>query len=300
MNDVVIVGAGPAGIAAGIYLKRAGFEPLVFEKEDIGGLLLNANFVENYPGFPEGIGGEDLAGLFKKQLSRLGIEVKRKEVIKISPQKGLFKLITDDDEIISQAVIMATGTTPKSIDIQGQTPLIGRKLFYEIKNIPPPKKGDIVMIIGGGDAAFDYALNIAKDVERVDIIYRSEKDKCLALLRERVKDRSNIHVHPTTKPLTVREEKEHVIVKCESQGKEIVFPSDYVLIACGRRPNLKVLSEDMVRDLSIGENGGTNIPGLFIAGDVKRGRYRQTGIAVGDGILCAMSVVDYLMGDERK
>ncbi|UCE72964.1 MAG: FAD-dependent oxidoreductase, partial [Methanomassiliicoccales archaeon] len=140
MNYVAVIGAGPAGVAAGIYLKRAGFEPLVFEKEDIGGLLLNANFVENYPGFPEGISGEDLVGLFRKQLSLFGIEVKKKEVKKISKEKGLFKLITDDDEIISQAVIMATGTTPKSIDIQGQTPLIGRKLFYEIKNIPPPKK----------------------------------------------------------------------------------------------------------------------------------------------------------------
>lgn len=297
MNDVAIIGAGPAGIAASIYLKRAGIEPLVFEKDEIGGLLLNANFVENYPGFPEGISGKALAHLFKEQLLHFGIEVKKEEVKKVSYENGTFTLNTDEEEFESRVVIVATGTIPKGIELTGQSYLIGKKLFYEIKDIPPPEREDSFVVIGGGDAAFDYALNLSKDVEKVDIIFRSDKAKCLSLLEDRVREGKNISVHPKTLTLSVEEEGDRVVVKCRSEGKELTFTSDYTLIACGRKPNLALLPEEIRESLVIQEDGTTNIPGLFIAGDVRRGYFRQTGIAVGDGILCAMSAVNFLRGE---
>ncbi|UCE37662.1 MAG: NAD(P)/FAD-dependent oxidoreductase [Thermoplasmata archaeon] len=297
MNDNVIIGAGPAGIASAIYLKRAGFDPIVLEKGEVGGLLLNANLVENYPGFPEGICGRALVGVFRKQLARLGIEVQAKEVSSISLKDGLFALDVDDDEIISRSLIVATGTKPKCLGIQGESTLLGKKLFYEIKDIPALSWEGTIAIIGAGDAAFDYALNLADDVSQVDIIMRNDRPKCLSLLWERVKESDNIQTHPKTVPIAF-EEGDGIITKCTTEDKEISFSSEYTLIACGREPNLDIFPKDVVKTLIIEEDGGTNIPGLFIAGDVRRGRRRQAGIAVGDGILCAMSAMDYLKGEE--
>ncbi|MEE9150997.1 MAG: NAD(P)/FAD-dependent oxidoreductase [Thermoplasmata archaeon] len=297
---MAIIGAGPAGIAAAIYLKRAGFEPMVFEKCDVGGLLKNANLVENYPGFPDGIGGKVLVQLFKEQLFRLGVEIKNIEVKNVSSESGYFTLATDEREMISRALIVATGTIPKSMEMEGQSHLFGKKLFYEIKDIPPPSREDTFMVIGGGDTAFDYALNLSGDGARVDIIFRGEIPKCLSLLEERVRKSPNIHIHPKTVPLAVDEAGERITIKCISDEKEIKLTSDYALIAVGRSPNLELLPKESRKTLTIKENGGTNIPGLFLAGDVRRGLFRQTGIAVGDGILCAMSALNFLRGDDEK
>jgi thioredoxin reductase (NADPH) len=294
---VAIIGAGPAGIAASIYLKRAALEPLIFEKDKIGGLLLNANLIENYPGFPGGINGKGLVQLFKEQISRLGIDVKKEEVKKVSYENGIFTLKTDKIDYKSKAMIVATGTEPKSIEVEGQSSLLGRKVFYEIKDIPPLIREDTFVILGGGDAAFDYALNLSKNVSKVDIIFRSDKAKCLPLLEERVRKSKNINVHPKTLILAMEGEGARVFVKCTSGGKEKRFSSNYALIACGRKPNLSLLPEKVRESLIIQNDGATNIPGLFIAGDVRRGYFRQTGIAVGDGILCAMSAVNFLRGE---
>ncbi|UCF07872.1 MAG: NAD(P)/FAD-dependent oxidoreductase, partial [Thermoplasmata archaeon] len=136
MRDVAVIGAGPAGVAASIYLKRAGFEPLLFERDRIGGLLLNANFVENYPGFPEGIGGKILASLFEQQLSRLSVNIAYKEVTGIAFEGGAYKLSTLGEDCSFRTVIVATGSVPKSIDILMPPVFDEGKIFYEIKDIP--------------------------------------------------------------------------------------------------------------------------------------------------------------------
>ncbi len=297
MIDVVVIGAGPAGIAASIYLKRAGFEPFVIEKGEIGGLLLNANLVENYPGFPGGISGRELVEIFNEQISRLGIEVTKGRVSKVIPQDGNFVIYVDETDIISRSLIVASGTEPKALDIPGEFELSKRKLFYEIKDIPPRTKNDTYVIIGGGDAAFDYALNLSSEVNSVDIIFKGKHPKCLPLLSERVAAIENIRPHPNILPRSF-EEHDGIVTKCISASQEIEFTSDYALVACGRKPNIDFMPE--LEEIKVKEDGGCDIPGLFIAGDVKRGKKRQTGIAVGDGILCAMSAVEFLTGEERK
>jgi thioredoxin reductase len=278
-------------------MKRAGFEPLVLEKDEIGGLLLNANLVENYPGFPEGIRGKDLVTVFKKQLSRLGIVVTKGQVSNVISRDGHFYIMLEGKEIVSNSLIVASGTEPKALDIPGESELTGRKLFYEIKDIPLRKKNDTYVIIGGGDSAFDYALNISSEVKSVDIIFRGKHPKCLPLLSERVEEIENIRPHPKILPRAFEEHK-GIITKCTSASQEIEFPSDYALVAGGRKPNIDFLPE--LEFFEINEDGGCDIPGLFIAGDVKRGKKRQVGIAVGDGIICAMSAVEFLTGEERK
>jgi thioredoxin reductase (NADPH) len=297
LNDVAVIGAGPAGIASAFYLKRAGFEPLVLEKGDIGGLLLNANLVENYPGFPGGISGRALVESFQKQLSRLGIAVTKANVESVFHKEGVFHLIYNENEVLARSVIVATGTKPKKLDIPGENELLQRKLFYEVKDIPQPEKNDTYVIIGGGDAAFDYALNIANEVKSVDIIFRGKHPKCIPLLSERVSAIENIRPHPNIVPRAF-EENDGVVTKGISASGEIEFPSDYVMVAAGREPNVDLLPELAV--IKINEDGGCETPGLFIAGDVRRKNKRQVGIAVGDGIICAMSVSEFLTGEERK
>jgi thioredoxin reductase (NADPH) len=297
LNDVVIVGAGPAGIAAAIYLKRAGIEPLIFERTEIGGLLLNANLVENYPGFPGGIRGSELVERFKEQLLSLDIDISLGEVTNVSYNDGEFQLLMDKKEYKSHILIIASGTKPKRLGISGESELSGRKLFYEIKDIPSPTKHDAVIIIGGGDCAFDYALNIATEVKSVDIIFRGKHPKCLPLLSERALAIENIRPHPNLLPREFKEN-EGIVTECTSPSGEIEFPSDYVLVAAGREPNIDFLPE--LVDIEINSDGGCAIPGLFIAGDVRRGSKRQVGIAVGDGIICAMSALEFLCGEEEK
>jgi thioredoxin reductase (NADPH) len=153
------------------------------------------------------------------------------------------------------------------------------------------------VIIGGGDCAFDYALNIASEVKSVEIIFRGKHPKCLPLLSERAATIENIRPRPKLLPKSF-EEKGGIITKCTSDSGEINFHSDYVLIATGREPNIDFLPELM--DIEINEDGGCTIPGLFIAGDVRRGKKRQVGISVGDGIICAMSALEFLTGEEKK
>jgi thioredoxin reductase (NADPH) len=300
LKDVAIIGAGPCGISAAIYLTRAGCDVLLLEKDRIGGLLLNANLVENYPGFWEGIGGPDLVSLFERHISRLEIETQIRQVMALKVESNGFTLKTDNEEISSYSVIIASGTKPKDIGIVGQSPLFGRKLFYEIKDIPPPQREDTYMIVGAGDAAFDYALNLSDKVKRVDILMRGIRPKCLSLLEERARLRENIFIHPNTQPNSIEETEGKIRMDCIKEGKEQPILSHYGLIACGRDPNLDFLSSEMRKRLTIEGECETNSPGLFIGGDVRHGHNRQTGIAIGDGILCAMKVQDYLAEESEK
>jgi thioredoxin reductase (NADPH) len=300
LKDVAIIGAGPCGIAAAIYLKRAGFDIAIFEGNEIGGLLHNANLVENYPGFWEGISGGDLVVLFEKQLVRLKINVNLQEVLDLRTDPSGFIIMTNKDEITSKAVIIASGTVPRDIGLSGQSQFIGKKLFYEIKDIPSLLGEETLVIIGSGDAAFDYALNASKGAKRVDILMRSVHPRCLPLLEERVKLRDNIFINPDTQPQVISEEEGKILMICAQKEKEVTFSSDYGLIACGRDPNLCFISKEMQDHLEFKVKGDTNIPGLFIGGDVNSGHFRQVGIAVGEGILCAMKAQEFLKEENKK
>jgi len=296
MRQVVIAGAGPAGIAAAAYLKRASLEPLVLERGEPGGLLRNANLVENYPGFSQGIGGEELAARFAEHLIYLGIPTRREEVRLLAKSGRGFRIGTDVGEHASRAVIVATGTTPITPKIRGISRLIGRKVFSEIASAPLEKaRRSRILVLGGGDAAFDYAMNLERRGHEVSILSRS-KPRCLPLLLERAM-RNETDLRIGVRVDRVQETHDGVSVRYQGGGKPVTVLCDYVLVAYGRSPNLGFVGAGLRGRIGVPKNPPeTSVPGLFLAGDVVRGQNRQAGIAVGDGILAAMLAERHVKG----
>jgi len=292
MYDVVVIGGGPAGIAASIYLKRADFEVILFEKDEIGGLLLNAHLVENYPGFPNGISGKNLCKIFNNHLKKWNIKTILERVKNISIEDNHYLIKTQRKVIKSKSIIISTGTIPQIIGIAGEQDLSEKLVFYEVKDLLPKlKPKNSVIVIGGGDAAFDYSLYLADYDILIDIYYRSNKPKCLKLLEEKVKKCSKIKCHSNFEPIQIIENqgKSEVTFKSVKTSEVTKMKSDYVLIACGRIPNDDLIKKELKKN---------NISGVYIAGDVRTGRFRQVGIAVGEGIRAAMNVETYLRGNK--
>ena len=283
--DVAVIGAGPAGIAAAIQLKRFGLEPAVIERERIGGLLVNANLVENYPGFPSGIRGVDLVRLFEAQLQRVGVRVSFEEVVALDYAET-FVLKTTRREFGARSVVIATGTRPRSpegIEIPANAKA---RVFFEVHPIAEVE-GKTVAIVGAGDAAFDYALNLSRRNDVV-LLNRTVRRRCLPLLWERVQRTSRIAYKEDTILSAVHAAGERLRLIVTGRGGAWELEADYVIFAIGRIPCLDFLSERIKAQIDRLEGEGM----LYRIGDVKNGLYRQTAIAVGDGIRAAMSICE--------
>ena len=295
ISEVVIVGAGPAGIAAGIYLKRAELHPLILEKNKPGGLLRNAHFVENYPGFPMGIAGDKLAKHFVKQLHMVGVSITKSFVEHIDVSGNKFLIETDHGQVTSAAVILATGTIPQKLSIRGADSMEGIRLFYEPESLPPSKNRvkKRIIVIGGGDIAFDFTLTLLSQCYDVTIVCRSQP-KCLQLLHSRVINHG-VKINTFCSPEEIMENRRGILLKCRRNDGIKEFSADLILVACGRTPNTTPLAPTLHKCLE--ENlivPETSIPGLYLVGDVARKQYRQVGIAVGDGIRAAMLAEKYI------
>ncbi|UCE91168.1 MAG: NAD(P)/FAD-dependent oxidoreductase [Methanobacteriota archaeon] len=293
---VVVVGAGPAGAASAIFLKRAGFEPLVVEERLPGGLLHEADLVENYPGFPEGIAGRDLASLIDAQLNRLEVRVLNDRAVRVTAIGESFRTDTEGGaSYASDALVLATGTTPTRAELQGASAIEGRRLFYGVSEIDAELvQGGRAVVLGGGDAAFDYAINLSDQAGSVRIVSRSAPC-CLPLLMDRAQDRG-VKVETGRVVTKFDMAGDDVIVVCETEdGKdEMALSCDFVVIAYGREPRLEVIDPELGRQISTERPPETGVPGLFAAGDVVRGTNRQASIAVGDGVLAAMLAQRFL------
>ena len=293
VRGAAVIGAGPAGISASIYLKRAGIDIVLLEHGEIGGLLRSANLVENYPGFPEGISGLKLVSLFTEQLGSLGIRPVKALVESMEATEGGFKIETDGGPVYAKNVLVGTGTRPKELRLDGSQGPAGKRICYDVNALN--RKGR-VLIVGGGDAAFDYALNLNAKGREVIIITRS-KPSCLRLLLERAK-KEKIAVAVGCTPLIVRTKQGRIELGCRSGERTRIFEGDLVLVAVGRVPNTEVLYGLPKRFKVNGRGPETNIRGLYMIGDVLGGSYRQTGIAVGSGVLAAMMIEESMRREE--
>jgi thioredoxin reductase (NADPH) len=274
-NRIAIIGLGPGGIAAGIQLHRYGLRPRIYEPSESPGLLKNANNVENYPGFPEGITGPDLYARFREQLEEHSPEIIKEHVSKVTRDGEQFIVDTGQSAGRFNYVIVATGTRPLELDI----PHPKDRTFYDVTDVTEGYKN--VIVLGGGDAAFDYALNLNGQGKEVTVVCRGDRPKCLELLEERCRV-AEIKVIPKAN-LTAVEGKGPITVTLDDSQQ---LEADCLLCALGRGPVLEMLDKDLRETL---DNVG-KVEGLYLVGDVKNGLKRQVGIAVGDGLRAAMDI----------
>jgi thioredoxin reductase len=283
--EVAIIGAGPAGLTAALQLSRYGIPTLLFEAHQAGGLLWNANLVENYPGFPGGIPGPALVPLFLQQAESSGVKAVPQAVRSLTYHKQVFNLLTAEGGYECGTVVIATGTRPIGFE-SGLIPAEAQSRVYtEVYPLLDMREASIA-IVGAGDAAFDYALNLACH-NSVVIFNRSDQVKCLPLLRQRAAAVPCIAYHPQTRLLQVKlAENGRLLLRLASPSGTRELPADYLIGALGRRPNMDFVSADVLRRATRLEKQGR----LFRIGDVANGMYRQTAIAAGQGLLAAMRI----------
>jgi thioredoxin reductase (NADPH) len=285
--SVLIIGAGPAGMAVALQLKRYGIDSVLFEKNKIGGLLHNANLVENYPGFPGGIPGPELVALFEQQTSATGVNVTREEVKTLEFAGGNFHLQTQSEAYESRIAVLASGTRPRRLTGFDLSEQVLPRVYYEVAPLLH-LQGKQIVIVGGGDAAFDYALNLGKHNE-VTILNRSQSAKCLPLLWERVMTKRTIHYRADAQVLQVSEGSGGGLsIDYTLDERTHNLPADYLVGAVGREACLDFLTQELERQAGELQSLGV----LYFVGDVKNQHYRQTAIAVGDGILAAMKIYE--------
>lgn len=289
MNDTAIIGAGPAGIAAAMQLARYEIYPFVYEAETPGGLLFNAGTIENYPGFPKGIEGPELAALFAAGLESSKAVVCPEEVLSVDYAAGIFRVQADNVADFSR-IVVATGTRPVPLDsVEFDSPETEAAIDYGIGMIRTIA-GKSVAIIGAGDAAFDYALTLSKKNDIV-IMQRGEKSRCNDALKRRVSGRERVTLleNASVEKISREEDGRFALSLCGAGcGSLNRMTADHVIAAIGRVPREIALLPGLTGSIEDLVDEGK----LRFAGDVMNGIYRQTSIAVGDGVRAAMEIYE--------
>lgn len=286
-DDILIIGAGPAGMAAAIQLKRYGVPFVLLEKERVGGLLWNANLVENYPGFPAGISGPRLVRLIEKQMERIGVEVTIDSVTQLCYNKKNFRVKTLHTEYTPRFVIVASGTKPNPFPLPVDRDVQSR-VFCEVYHLLAESSKRIV-IVGGGDAAFDYGLNLTKNRNSVTILNRGREVKCLRLLWDRARAEPQIAYRAETAACKLELDETANRLRVQTEAGDSLM-ADYLLFAVGRIPQASFLPDEVINN---------NVEGVYFAGDIKNGLCRQAVIAAGDGLRAAMEIYHKLEASSK-
>lgn len=300
--DVIIVGSGPAGITAGIYAKRAGLSTLVLEGNFInGGQIVNTQEIDNYPGLP-GVGGIELAEKMRLHLEQQGVEIKRGKVIKISQQNNLKMVHTKKIDYCGKAVVLASGTTRRTLDVPGEKEFLGSGVSYCATCDGAFFKGKTVAVIGGGDVAVEDADILSGICKKIYVIHRRAELRAAKVLQDSLYKKDNVEFCWNQKVTQIGGELQVQWLKTENliSGECKTLDVDGIFIAIGSVPNTEYLKDIIHLDSSgyivAGEDGKTNIPGIFAAGDVRTKDLRQIITSAADGANCIYSVESYLRG----
>lgn len=300
--DVIIVGSGPAGLAAAIYAQRAKLNTLVLEKEYMsGGQVLNTYEVDNYPGLP-GIGGFELGMKFREHAEKLGTQFLNIEVRQIGLEEdGRVKVLyTDSEEYRARTVILAMGARHRKLNIPGEAELAGMGVSYCATCDGAFFKGRTVAVVGGGDVAAEDAIFLARTCEKVYLIHRREEMRAAAVLQETLKKCSNVEFlwNSELEEIAGEDHVECLKIYNKKEKSTKMLDADGVFIAVGTVPNTgdiaNILQTDENHYIVASEDGKTSIPGIFAAGDIRTKQLRQIVTAVSDGANVITSVQEYL------
>lgn len=303
MHKVVILGTGPAGLTAAIYLARANMNPIVIEGDQPGGQLTLTTEVENFPGFIDGIMGPDLMDNMRKQAERFGAEFKRGWVTDVDVSQKPIKLhVNGLGEIVTESLILSTGASANHLQIPGELENIGSGVstcatcdgfFY---------RGKKVIIVGGGDSAMEEANFLTKFASKVMIVHRRDELRASKIMQDRAKQNPKIAWGLNKTPIEVMRDGTKVTglkVKNNETGEEEMIEADGIFVAIGHTPNTAFLNGKIKTD-DVGYiqvkpgTTETNIPGVYACGDVQDNKYRQAITAAGTGCMAALDTERYL------
>ncbi|SHI73186.1 thioredoxin-disulfide reductase [Desulfofundulus thermosubterraneus] len=300
MYDVAIIGGGPAGLTAGIYAARAKLKSLLIERGMTGGLAATTEFIENYPGFSEGIGGPELMNRMEAQARRFGLEILNSNVEALKKENLNFIIKTEDTEFTARTVIVATGAQPQRLNVRGEETFHGRGVSYCATCDGAFFKDKHVAVVGGGDAAVEEAMFLTKFATRVFIIHRRGELRATKIVQERARQNPRIEFiwHSVVEEITGNEIVTGVRIKDVRTGQTSELPVNGVFIYIGYSPNSSIVKELVKLDergyILTDANMQTSCPGLFAAGDVRQKSLRQVVTAVADGAIAAVSAEKYL------
>lgn len=304
MYDTIVIGQGPAGITASIYAARREMKTLIIGKEP-GGQIIWANEIENYPGFVS-ISNFDLINRFNEHALHAGVEIKNCEVKRIETAvDGSFILHTDNEQFQTKTVIITMGLAPRRLSVPGEAELTGKGVSYCANCDGPLFKGKTVAVVGNGNCAFDAAEMLSKIAAKVYLLVRSDVFKAFDTLIEKVKNTANVTIITKAKPQMIKgENKVEAIVYNDENENPVELPVDGIFAEVGR-----IASTDLVKDyvdldekaqILVDKKQATKTPGIYAAGDVVSGEFKQITIAMGQATIAALSAYQYLQTGNFK
>jgi thioredoxin reductase (NADPH) len=298
--DLIIIGAGPAGLTAGIYSARAGLKTLVLEKGLPGGLAATTDYIENYPGFPDGIKGIELTEKMKNQAKRFGVKIIGVEVKSISKTGKNIIVRTDNKKYEVPAVIITTGTTPKRLNIPGEDTLRGRGISYCATCDGPLFKERDIAVIGCGNSGLQegkFLLNFVKSITFIEFLPYMTAD---IILQERLRDEKavNFLLNHMAVSINGKERVESITVRNRENDEEKIVTVSGIFIYVGLNPNSAFLKNFVKLDdygfVITNKQLETSVPGIFAAGDIRAETIRQVVTACGDGAVAAIDAYHYI------
>lgn len=300
VHDVVMIGAGPAALSAAIYTTREDIETVLYEKGVVGGLAAITDWVDNYPGFPRGLAGLDLAEDLRKQAERFGADIRLGEVMSIKNTKdGLKELETTDGTLHAKAVLIATGSDYKKIGVPGEQEYYARGVHYCATCDGAFYRDKKLVVVGGGNSAAQEALFLTKFVTHIDMMVRSDLKASDVLIKElEANKKITIHRNTATDEI-IGQDGKVVKVLGTKNGKKTEFITDGVFVFVGLLPNTQFLKDSNIELDEVGliktdDHLQTNMKGVFAAGDVRSGATMQIASAVGEGATAALRIREYL------
>lgn len=292
MYDVIVIGAGPAGMTSAIYLARANKKVLVLEKETIGGQMASSPLIENYPGY-SAISGSALANNMYEQLCNLDVEIELEEVKEIKDGE-IKKVITEDNTYECKAIIIATGSKYRLLGLDNEVNLIGKGIHFCVACDGAFYKNKKVAVIGGGNSAIINAITLADLCEKVYVIQNLDNLTCEEALTNKLKEKNNVEIITSSVVTKINGEDELQSIEINN-NKEIIL--DGMFISIGLVPQSEFV-KDILPVNKYGyiesNNCTSSIPGIFIAGDCRDKMVRQITVATSDGTISATSAIEYL------
>jgi thioredoxin reductase (NADPH) len=301
VRKVIIIGGGPAGFTAALYTGRANLEPLVIEGFQWGGQLMNTSDVENYPGYVDGILGPEMMKEFRAQAARFGATFVSDDVVRVDFSQRPFVVATEDAEYRAESIIIATGATARELGFPQEKAFQGRGVSYCAVCDAPFFRDRPVVVVGGGDSAFEEATYIAKFASKVFLVHRREEFRASQIMVDRAKATENLEfiLNAEVADVAGSPALETVRLRSTQTGEEWEIEAGGLFVAIGHDPTTALFKAALNHDEAgylVTEPGSTrtNIPGVFAAGDVQDHTYRQAVTAAGSGCMAALDAERFL------